>query len=344
MKIKNIVIRREYKNYEFRTPLIPSDCKKCVDEGLIIYVEKSNQRCIPDKDYENEGCIIIEDFTKLGLPKNDTLVIGLKELDYNNPQLLPWCHLYFTHIFKNQIGSEEIIGKLEKAGAIVYDYEYFINRKKKRVIAFGFWAGFIGTAIGLLQYYFKSINQNIKNLKPYQDASILFEEVEYFKHFFRKISIGIIGINGRCGRGSRFILERLGLPNIYGYSRASDVTPLTQHHIIINCIKLSPDDNTIFISDEQLIKYDKLSIIIDISCDINAKNNPIRLKYSATTFEAPVFKINDKIDIIAIDNLPSLLPKDSSEEFSGKLQKIICKKWERYSPKLDGDEDNLKDF
>ena len=342
MKIKNIVIRREYKINEFRTPLVPSDCKKCADIGLTIYVEKSTQRCIPDKDYENNGCIIVEDFTELGLSKNETLIIGLKELDYNNPKLLPWCHLYFTHIFKNQLGSKEIIEKLENSGSIIYDYEYFLNKIKKRVISFGFWAGFIGTAIGLLQYYFKSINQDIKNLKPYQDASILFEEVEYFKHFFIKLSIGIIGVNGQCGRGSRFILERLGLPNIHGYSRASDITHLKQHHIIINCIKLLPDDNTIFISEEQLPKFDKLSVIIDISCDVNAKNNPIQLKYQATTFEAPIYKINDKVDIIAIDNLPSLLPKDSSEEFSGKLQKIICHKWDRYSPKLG--EDNLKDF
>lgn len=334
MKIQNIIIRREYKTNEFRTPLVPSDCKKCTDNGMTVYVEKSSQRCIPEEEYEKNGCILIEDFTELRLPKSTTLVIGIKELDYTNPKLLPWCHLYFTHIFKNQVGSEEIIAKLESSGAIIYDYEYFLNRKQRRVIAFGYWAGFIGTALGLLQYYYKSINQNIKNLKTYNDASILFEEVEYFKHFFRKINIGIIGINGRSGRGSRFLLERLGISNIHGYSRASNKEPLIQHNIIINCIKLSPEDNNIFISEETIPKFDKLSVIVDISCDINAKNNPICLKYLGTTFETPVHKINDKIDIIAIDNLPSLLPKDSSEEFSAKLQKIICERWDRYSPKL----------
>jgi len=334
MKIQNIIIRREYKINEFRTPLIPKDCKKCFDSGITVYVEKSSQRCFTDKEYLDNGCIIIEDFTELVLPKNETLVIGLKELDYNNPKLLPWCHLYFTHIFKNQVGSDEIIQKLTENSAIVYDYEYFLNHDQKRIIAFGFWAGFIGAAIGLLQYYYKSINQNIKNLKPYEDASILFEEVEYFKHFFRKINIGIIGVNGRSGYGARFLLEKLGISNIYGYSRASDKLPLKQHNIIINCIKLSPEDNIIFISQENLPIFDKLSIIVDISCDVNAKNNPICLKYRGTTFEEPVYKINDKIDIIAIDNLPSLLPKDSSEEFSNKLQKIICNKWNNYSPKL----------
>lgn len=334
MKIQNIIIRKEYKINEFRTPLIPSDCKKCSNLGITVYVEKSSQRCISDKDYENNGCILIEDFTELGLSKSSTLVIGIKELDYNNPKLLPWCHLYFTHIFKNQVGSEEIIAKLESSGSIVYDYEYFLNKKQKRIIAFGYWAGFIGTAIGLLQYYYRSINKNVKNLYPYKDASILFEEVEYFKHFFRKINIGIIGVNGRSGSGSRFLLERLGISNIHGYSRASDKQPLKQHNIIINCIKLSPEDNNIFISDEILPNFNKLSVIVDISCDVLAINNPIRLNYHGTTFETPIYKINDKLDIIAIDNLPALLPNDSSEEFSAKLQKIICEKWDRFSPKM----------
>ena len=341
MLIQNIVIRREYKINEFRTPLVPIDCKICIEYGIIVYVEKFEKRCISEKEYENAGCIIIDDFTKLDLPKNNTLIIGIKELDYENLNLLPWCHLYFTHIFKNQLGSEKIIEKLNEANSTIYDYEYFLNKKGKRIIAFGFWAGFIGTAIGLLQYYYKSINQDICNLLPYPDAQILFEEVDYFRVFFRKINIGIIGPNGRCGRGTRFILERLGITNIQEYTRESDLGSLTNHHILINCIKLSQNDNTILISDNTLPKFMNLSIIIDISCDINAKNNPIRLNYGATTFESPIYKINNKLDIIAIDNLPSLLPKDSSEEFSGKLQKIITNNWNYLSPKLG---DNLKDF
>lgn len=326
---------------EFRTPLIPQDCKLCIEHGITIYVEKSEKRCIKEIEYEAMGCIIIDDFTELDLPKNTTLIIGLKELDYDNPKLLPWCHLYFTHIFKNQLGSENIIEKLNEANSTIYDYEYFLNRRGERIIAFGFWAGFIGTAIGLLQYYYKSINQDICNLLPYPDAGILFDEVDYFRAFFRKLNIGIIGPNGRCGRGTRFILDRLGVTNIQEYTRESDLESLPKHHIIINCIKLSPDDNTIFISDETLPKFTNLSIIIDISCDVNAINNPIKLKYKATTFEFPIYKLNNKLDIIAIDNLSSLLPKDSSEEFSGKLQKILCNKWNNFSPKLG---DNLKDL
>lgn len=33
MKIKNIIIRREYKTNEFRTPLVPNDCKNVLTLG-----------------------------------------------------------------------------------------------------------------------------------------------------------------------------------------------------------------------------------------------------------------------------------------------------------------------
>ncbi len=334
MPIKYLVLRNEYKKNEYRVALIPTDCKILINNNFIIYVESSKNRCFSDELYKNNGCIIIDDFTKYNFNKSQTLIIGLKELDYNNLELFCYKHLYFSHTFKDQSNSKEILQKFKIKEGLIYDLEYLIDDNNKRLVAFGFWAGFIGTALGLLQYYYKSINQNIENLKACDASSTLFEEVEYFKHFFRKVNTGIIGVNGRSGKGSRFLLERLGISNIHGYSRASDKDPLKQHNIIINCIKLSPEDNNIFISEETLPLFDKLSIIVDVSCDIYAKNNPICLKYQGTTFETPVHKISDKLDIIAIDNLPSLLPKDSSEEFSAKLQKIICEKWNNYSPKL----------
>lgn len=337
MKIKNIVIRNEYKLNEYRTPLVPDDCRKLIESGINIYVEKSLSRCIPEKEYEENGCIIINDFTNNEsldtFDAQTTLIIGLKELDYNNSKLFPYCHLYFTHLFKNQSNSLEKLIKLKESKAIIYDYEYFVDENNKRLIAFGYWAGLIGTALGLLQYYNKSINKNISNLSPYSDAKLLIEELEYYKYFFRNLNIGIIGINGRCGQGAKYILDKLGIKKIYGYSRDSNMSNLKEHHIIINCIQLKSEDNNIFISNELLPTFNNLSIIIDISCDVFAINNPIRILYTTTTFEVPIQKINDKVDIIAIDNLPSLLPNDSSKEFSNKLFTLL-QKWDNFIPNL----------
>ncbi len=322
MTIKNLVIRREYKLNEYRVPIIPIDCLKLLENNFIVYVESSVDRCFKDEFYKSCGCIIIDDYTKHNFNKDETLIIGLKELDYNNNKLLSYKHLYFSHTYKNQINNIEILSSFKKEKGIIYDLEYLVDDKNKRLVAFGFWAAFIGTATSLLQFYYKSINKELLNLIPKDDYKILINELKNYIEYYKNIEIGIIGINGRCGQGCKYLLEKLDI-NYVGYSREDVLDRLINHDIIINCIKLEKDSEFTLISDKGLVDFKKLSIINDVSCDITAVNNPIKLDYQLTTFKNPIYKYNKQIDIICIDNLPSLLPIDSSIEFSNKLTELI---------------------
>ena len=359
MLIKYLIIRKEYKKNEYRVAIIPTDCKILINNNFIIYVESSQNRCFSDEIYKNNGCIIIDDFTKYNFNRDETLIIGLKELDYNNLDLLSYKHLYFSHTFKEQSNGKEILIKFKNGNGFIYDLEYLVDNNNKRLVAFGFWAGFIGTAISLLQYYYKSINKELNNLVPYYDYKLLIEELQKLNKFLKNLNIAIIGINGRCGKGSKFLLDKLLIEelqklnkflknlniaiigingrcgkgskflldklliNHIGYLKEDNLDNLINHNIIINCIKLESDFNKIFISNKNLINFKNLSIISDISCDVFAINNPINLNYYLTTFEKPIYKFNENIDIICIDNLPSLLPIDSSNEFSNKLTELI---------------------
>lgn len=76
----------------------------------------------------------------------------------------------------------------------------------------------------------------------------------------------------------------------------------------------------------------RLKFIGDISCDINGS---IELTYKTTTFKNPTFTYNPRngvfkdghesegITIMAIDNLPSELPKDASCEFSSQIKEYV---------------------
>jgi saccharopine dehydrogenase (NAD+, L-lysine-forming) len=322
MTIKILVIRKEYKLNEYRVPIIPIDCLELLKNNFTVYVEKSEDRCFKDELYKNYGCILIDDYTKHNFNKEKTLIIGLKELDYNNNESLSYKHLFFSHTYKNQVNSLEILSKFKQEKGIIYDLEYLLDDKKKRLIAFGFWAGFIGTAISLLQFYYKSINKELVNLAPLDNYRILINELENYVDYFKNIEIGIIGVNGRCGIGCKFLLDKLSIKYI-GYGRGDELDTLVNHNIIINCIKLEKDSEFIIISDKNLEDFKKLSIINDVSCDITALNNPIKLDYHLTTFKNPIYKYNEQLDIICIDNLPSLLPIDSSTEFSNKLTELI---------------------
>ena len=79
-------------------------------------------------------------------------------------------------------------------------------------------------------------------------------------------------------------------------------------------------------------KVFRLKFIGDISCDINGA---IELTYKTTTQDDPTFTYDPKtgnfadgyksrgISILAVDNLPSELPKDASREFSGVIRDYV---------------------
>jgi len=322
MTIKILVIRKEYKLNEYRVPIIPVDCLKLLNNNFKIYVESSIDRCFKDEFYKSCGCILINDYTKYNFNKEETLIIGLKELDYNNNNLFSYKHLYFSHTYKNQINNSEILSKFKQEKGVIYDLEYLVDDKNKRLLAFGFWAGFIGTVISLKQFYYKSINKELINLVQLDDYQILIDELKNYEDNYKNIEIGIIGINGRCGQGCKYLLDILNIKYI-GYSRNDVLDSLVNHEIIINCIKLEKDTEFTIITDKNLGDFKKLSIINDVSCDITAVNNPIKLDYQLTTFKNPIYKYNKQLDIICIDNLPSLLPINSSTEFSNKLTELI---------------------
>ena len=82
---------------------------------------------------------------------------------------------------------------------------------------------------------------------------------------------------------------------------------------------------------KNLYKFNKLKVIGDITCDING-SIPTTLKstsiknpyfYLDRYFNIEISKSLNAIAIMAIDNLPSELPRDSSEEFGNDIVKEV---------------------
>ena len=76
----------------------------------------------------------------------------------------------------------------------------------------------------------------------------------------------------------------------------------------------------------------KIKTIADISCDIDG---PVASTIRSSTIEDPVYgynrfteseddyDIDDAITVMAVDNLPCELPKDSSEDFGNQMLKNV---------------------
>mgnify|MGYP001758506190 FL=1 len=62
-------------------------------------------------------------------------------------------------------------------------------------------------------------------------------------------------------------------------------------------------------------------MIVDVSCDTTNPNNPIPVYSINTTFEKPTVPVEGakNLEVISIDHLPSLLPREASEAFSHDL-------------------------
>ena len=90
----------------------------------------------------------------------DAFIIGLKELPENDDSPLKHTHIMFAHCYKNQDGWEDILGRFKRGNGLLLDLEFLqlngtlstftsFNGLGRRVAAFGYYAGFAGSAVGL---------------------------------------------------------------------------------------------------------------------------------------------------------------------------------------------------
>lgn len=321
---KIIYIRNELNKFEHRTPIIPNDISILINHGYIVYIETSNHRIFSDEEYENFGAIITSKKWHDDLFKN-ALIVGIKEIE-NIQKLSNHLHLYFSHTYKNQINSKYILEEFKKSNSILHDFEFFYNKNKKRIISFGFYAGIVGCMLGLLQYIKKNIYKtNIKNLKYWNNKENILKHILLYKEIFDNVKIAVIGSNGNCGNGVTSILNKLNF-NYIIINKNENKSNLQKYDILFNCILLDENFNEIWFDKNTI--FNKNIIICDISCDYSKENNPIQIYSENTTWENPVYSYNDFVDIIAINNLPSLLPKESSIYFSDKCAKLIIEREE----------------
>jgi saccharopine dehydrogenase (NAD+, L-lysine-forming) len=306
-----IYLRAETYPNEYRVPLVPCDVKILISQGHTVYVESSQSRFIPDSEYVAAGALIQQ--SPWWEQSSETLIIGLKTLD-NLDNLNKHKHIYFSHSYRDQSGAKTILTAFAQSSSILYDLEYFHTPTGSRVLAFGLYAGKVGAVLGLSQHYKRLRNEpDIKDLKPWPSHSAMMESCKSANP-----RILIIGA-GRCAQGVKDVLEERCLA--YTQIGKDVVVDMKAYDIVFNCILLDPAYNHVWMKPADVIT--KPLLIVDISCDYSKPNNPIAVYHKATTFQAPVFNYNQHLSIIAIDNLPSLLPRDSSTEFSNRLTELL---------------------
>lgn len=335
MENKPIIwLRSEHKQNEARTPITPQTAKQLTDNGFNVVVEQSSARAFNDQEFVNAGCTLTEEFSWRQAPDN-SIIVGLKELPAD---LGPFKHrhVHFAHVYKNQDGWDAFLNQFNAGGGELYDLEYLVDESGARVAAFGYWAGFVGAAIAVLQWSEQQRNSTLGALKPWASRDHLQQQVmKAVNDAGGKPEVMVIGAKGRSGGGAVELCERCGIQvTQWDQEETNSGGPfdeLLAHQVMINCVFLNSPIPPFTTREHLQDSARLLSVISDVSCDPFSDANPLPIYNNCTKMDAPSMRLiesdtSDKVlDLISIDHLPSLLPIESSEEFATALLPYLLK-------------------
>jgi saccharopine dehydrogenase (NAD+, L-lysine forming) len=362
-KTLKIGILRETKNpADRRVPLTPTQIIALQElyPQIAFYIQPSNTRCYSNEEYDYLKIPLREDLS------NCDVLMGIREVDKHN--IIPKkAYMFFAHVGKGQFPNRELLRELMANYIRLIDYEYLKTENGQRVVAFGRWAGIIGAYNALRARGIRTNRFNLKPAHECKDLEEVWDGLSLIQ-LQAGLKILITG-EGRVAHGAIETFERCNLVQINvedylykefdvpvicqigpkDYTRHSTGQPFIFKHfvkhpeeyestflpftkvtdILVTGHYWDPKSPVFFTKDSMKKRDFRISIIADISCDING---PIPSTLRTTTISDPFYSYNQHMDreepafanpynmtVMSIDNLSGELPRDSSHDFGVQL-------------------------
>lgn len=314
-------IRHEVRPTERRAPVVPDDARRLVENGLAVTVEESPQRVFPTAEYAAAGCRTAAAGAWVDAGPGQ-YIVGLKELP-ETPEELRHRHVFFGHAYKGQAGGDRLLRRFLTGGGQLLDLESLVDADGRRLAAFGYWAGYVGAAMAVLHLRGALRTPLAPGTKETLDAVL------------RQGADGpppralVIGALGRCGRGAHDALRTAGItPTCWDLAETRDLdrSALREHDILVNTVLASRPVPPFVTPADLDAPARRLRVISDVSCDVDSPCNVLPIYDRVTTWQEPVRRLRDgdvPVDLVAIDNLPSMLPREASESFSAELTPLL---------------------
>lgn len=315
-------VRAEQRPNEERVGLTPAGAAALVKAGIKVTVEESSVRAIPIDGYKAAGCAIAAENLWPEAPA-DAIIFGLKELPEDGTPLTH-RHIMFGHAYKGQPAGQVLLKRFKAGGGTLYDLEYLVDETGRRVAAFGYWAGFAGAAISLKCWAAQQKGSICGPVAKYPSKQALLDDLRTELPAAKRPDAIIIGALGRVGTGAADLCTAMGV-GVTKWDMAETASggpfpEVLQHAIFLNCILARPGC-PVFVPASARTAPRKLTVIGDIACDPTSDFSPIKVYDRATDWTEPALRVADNppLDVMAIDNLPSLLPVESSEDYAKQL-------------------------
>jgi len=315
-------VRAEQRPHEERVGLTPEGAAALIAAGIRVTVEDSRVRAIPIEGYRAAGCHIAPENLWPQAPA-DTIIFGLKELPEDGMPLTH-RHIMFGHAYKGQPAGQVLLRRFRAGGGTLYDLEYLVDETGRRVAAFGYWAGYAGAAVALKALAAQACGSLLGPVQRFRDRAALLADLTADLGDLPRPSAIVIGALGRVGTGAADLCGAMGVPvtkwDIAETAHGGPFPEVLAHEIFLNCILARPGC-PVFVPADTGAAPRRLTVIGDIACDPTSDFSPIKVYDRATDWEAPALRVhaNPPLDVTAIDNLPSLLPLESSEDYAAQL-------------------------
>ena len=360
-KIKIGILREGKVPPDKRVPLLPEQCRQIMQDykHVSIVVQPSDIRCIANKEYADAGIPLQEDLSDCDL------LMGVKEVPVH--LLLPEkTFMFFSHTLKKQPHNQKLLQTVLERKITLIDYECLRDVKGNRILAFGKFAGVVGTYNAFLFYGKKYKLYDLKRAYECFDLEEMKREMKKVK--LPNVKVVLTG-GGRVGNGALEILDFLKIKRVecheliekkfnepvYAQLRSSDYhstidgTPFSREEffahperfkcafdkflgaadILIAGAYWDPRAPKLFSLNDLNRKDFAIKMIADVTCDIDGS---IPTTVKSSTILEPVYDYNrstlrldapfsnpDNITVMAVDNLPGELPRDSSKDFGVQL-------------------------
>jgi alanine dehydrogenase len=348
-----------------RTPFTPEQCKLIMEyfPGTEVVVQSSPIRIFTDEEYKKASISVVNNLSDCDV------IMGIKEVPIK--ELIPnKTYFFFSHTIKKQPHNRELLRTILQKKITLVDYECLTDKEFNRIIGFGHYAGIVGAYNGILGYGLKYNLFKTKRAVECKDKNEFIQELK--KINLPNLKIIVTG-NGRVANGAVELLGLLNIRRItpyefthytfseptytqlssFNYNERIDGMPWNRddfyNHpekfrstfmkytrwcdLLIHCSYWDPRAPKLFSKEEMRSPEFRISVIADVSCDINGCI-PSTIKASSIAepfygYDVKTEKITEPfaenaITVMAIDNLPCELPKDASENFGKELiEKVL---------------------
>jgi saccharopine dehydrogenase (NAD+, L-lysine-forming) len=318
-------LRDEARDTERRTPLTPEGARSIVSAGASVTVERSAKRVFADDAYADAGCALVDSGGWVDAPR-DALVLGVKELP-QHPASLPGNYAHFAHLYKEQRGWQNELSRFQRGDGTLYDLEYLTDERGARVAAFGYWAGWLGAALGLRGWLEARHGRAFAAVQSRDAREVFLSKIRGLQGDVDTPTAIVIGAHGRSGQGACDLFEACGIDTLRwdkDETVSLDRGTLLDRDILVNCVLLRGPGLVLATQEDLVDKAARLSMISDVACDPLSDFNPLPVYDAPTTWEAPFIDVGGgSTYLTAIDNLPSLLPREASEDFAAQLLPVL---------------------